>query len=670
MINSKNKMYQIIFVILSALSLLMSNGCMLHSKTATVTSDKKKSRSDQRLVELRTLYKQKLYSEVILRADKLKNSKDPYLRKSAYFYLFEARRAQLLEEEEHLEMLSSNTKTKMLLEVEEAAHLPHDKTKKLRSEIKGSPGLGLPLTYLEKEQNIPVELKKKLLQKIGVINLFEADLDFLLHQIFTNTGVNILANVSLLKTKKITLRVQDETVEDILDYLADQYDLVFTARGNAIYLTEHKKEIEEILETRIYRLNKGLNQSNLGKDFRALSDLSLVQSLSRSGGGGGGGGGGGSGGGGGGTGGSGGNGGGGGSDSGGSGGSGGGESNNRELSDVSGELGEKSSLEVVLESIPELMDWPEKSKMILDRKKNLVIIRTTPRIHKEISALIAELDKDPIQVVIEARFVEVSNIEDFEFGLNANFKGNFGKSALGPSGTFFGVPFTEPSLPQGGSSILFSGILDNLEFQAVMFLLDRSENVTTISAPKVTTTNNSSATIAVATNVPFIEDFDVTPTRTNSVDGVSVTTGGTAKANVNDENFEGIALNVIPSVGADGKTVSLVIQPVIKTVVAEILLQSAALIENVPVPEIVRPIFESRIVNTQVTISDHSTVVLGGQIIKKRTTKKQQVPFFGSIPFLGNLFKRKSTKDEKSHLLIFVTADILSPTGQGYTDKS
>lgn len=645
--------------------LFFHNGCALPYKDTSAKKDHGKANNDERLAELQELFKEERYDEVIAKADRLKADKDPQIRKLSNLYVYEAKRAQLMDEEKLLRMAGEEGKERMLIDVERKAQLPEEKPDRLRSEIKESPGLGKPLIPESPKTAIPLEIKKKLLQKVGTINLVDADLDFLLHEIFKATGVNVLADVSLLKGKKITIRVREETIEDILNYLADQYNLEFNVKGNAIYLTEHKEEKEpkkEMLETRIYRLNKGLNESRLVRDFSAMADLSFVQSLSKIGGGGGVGGG----------------------ISGGIGGGVGGGASGfgagmggagssagagvGKISEVSGDLGKKSSIEVVMENISELIEWPAGSKILVDRKKNIVIIRTSLKAHAEISALLEELDKDPIQVVIEARYVEVSNIEDFDFGINTAFQADLGKTDLGQSGTFFGIPFTPPPVPPGGTSLVLSGILDRFEYQAVLFLLDRSQSVTTISSPKVTTTNNSPATIAVAVNVPFVDDFEVTPTTTTSVQGVTTTTGGTAKANINDENFEGIALSVTPSVGADAKTISLVIQPVVRSIVDEVTIQSAALIEGIPVPDIVRPIIESRVVNTQLTIEDGSTVVLGGQIIRKKAFTKQQTPLLGDVPVIGNLFKRKTTRDEKRNLLIFVTAHILSPTGQGYKD--
>ncbi|WDT73678.1 MAG: hypothetical protein MPW17_22320 (plasmid) [Candidatus Manganitrophus sp.] len=124
-------------------------------------------------------------------------------------------------------------------------------------------------------------------------------------------------------------------------------------------------------------------------------------------------------------------------------------------------------------------------------------------------------------------------------------------------------------------------------FQAAIFVLDRLETSNTLSSPRVTTSNNSMATLAVVTNLVFIEDFQVefpqTPIAPGPVGGQQVVVNPipTLVATVNDRNFTGIVLNVTPSVGADGKTITLTLQPVVRAKVDEIVLQNTAVI---PIP--------------------------------------------------------------------------------------
>jgi hypothetical protein len=80
-------------------------------------------------------------------------------------------------------------------------------------------------------------------------------------------------------------------------------------------------------------------------------------------------------------------------------------------------------------------------------------------------------------------------------------------------------------------------------------------------------------------------------------------------------------------------------------------------------PGFYQPIFSVREVTTKVTIWDGATLVMGGltrEEVKKVTDK---VPFFGDIPFVGRLFRSKGESSQKRNLLIFVTANLVSPGG-------
>jgi type IV pilus assembly protein PilQ len=71
------------------------------------------------------------------------------------------------------------------------------------------------------------------------------------------------------------------------------------------------------------------------------------------------------------------------------------------------------------------------------------------------------------------------------------------------------------------------------------------------------------------------------------------------------------------------------------------------------------PSIETQNINTQVLVGNGETAVLGG--IYEQTTRNdvEKVPFFGDLPILGNLFKRKSSQNDRTELLIFVTPKIM-----------
>ena len=56
---------------------------------------------------------------------------------------------------------------------------------------------------------------------------------------------------------------------------------------------------------------------------------------------------------------------------------------------------------------------------------------------------------------------------------------------------------------------------------------------------------------------------------------------------------------------------------------------------------------------------DNQTAVLGGLISTQDTVDTKQVPFLGSIPLLGNLFKNKVKSKQKTELILFITPYVI-----------
>jgi type IV pilus assembly protein PilQ len=62
---------------------------------------------------------------------------------------------------------------------------------------------------------------------------------------------------------------------------------------------------------------------------------------------------------------------------------------------------------------------------------------------------------------------------------------------------------------------------------------------------------------------------------------------------------------------------------------------------------------------TQVLVADGGTVVVGGVIQTQNNLSIQQVPLLGNIPYLGNLFKRRTVSTSNQELIFFLTPRIV-----------
>jgi len=70
------------------------------------------------------------------------------------------------------------------------------------------------------------------------------------------------------------------------------------------------------------------------------------------------------------------------------------------------------------------------------------------------------------------------------------------------------------------------------------------------------------------------------------------------------------------------------------------------------------PTLNKRYVKSSVRLRNGETIVLGGMVKESENDVHKQVPFFGSIPIIGWLFKNVEHVKSKSQLLIFVTPHI------------
>jgi type IV pilus assembly protein PilQ len=71
------------------------------------------------------------------------------------------------------------------------------------------------------------------------------------------------------------------------------------------------------------------------------------------------------------------------------------------------------------------------------------------------------------------------------------------------------------------------------------------------------------------------------------------------------------------------------------------------------------PPIETREARTKLMVKDGETVVIGGIIVDTQSTGSNRVPGLHNIPLLGWLFQSSEVKNDKTEMLIFITANII-----------
>ncbi len=325
---------------------------------------------------------------------------------------------------------------------------------------------------------------------------------------------------------------------------------------------------------------------------------------------------------------------------------------------------EMDSLKKLLE---QNITQPAGSKLVIDERTGSLIVTNTSENLRRIERLVSQLDIAPTQVLIEARFMEVTLTDLQQLGVESVLTGNAALTKKGEANktrspgnqisTGSGFKFPALSRENEALNVTLQGVLTGTQFESVLHLLEERQKTKTLSAPRVTTLNNQMASIKVVDEFRYPTRYEVSLVQFDvNGDGDFDDAGETEFVNV-PQDFQkrdvGILLNVTPSVGKDLKTITLVLAPEVSG-----FSQFRDLGGGVTVPE-----FTSSQLTTSVVMEDGQTVVLGGLMKDTNSEQLTKVPVLGDIPVIGNLFRQREETRTRKNLLIFVTARVLAPRG-------
>ena len=350
-----------------------------------------------------------------------------------------------------------------------------------------------------------------------------------------------------------------------------------------------------------------------------------------------------------------------------------------------------------------------------------IIVSQTPRNLERIRALLSRY-RDVRQVEIEAKFMEVQEGALEELGVNwrvtrrgvAQFDPATGEPLIDGGGrqvykpqevydtsgsnrslpgAFSGSQTTSdilvdgeavanmaaPTLPgaaqladKAAPLATISGFVGEFDVAAVVRALSQQQGSDLLSAPKVTVLSGNVATITVAQELRYPQSYGeirsevgTSSAQNSGSAGVTITSG--TPQSFTTRNV-GVELQVLPTVEEDNDAISLDLHPKVTEFEGFVeyggpsLAISGGRSVTVP-PGFYQPIFSVREVTTKVTLWNGATLVMGGLTREEVKTVNDKVPVLGDIPLLGRLFRSKGESAQKRNLLIFVTANLLSPGG-------
>jgi type IV pilus assembly protein PilQ len=292
----------------------------------------------------------------------------------------------------------------------------------------------------------------------------------------------------------------------------------------------------------------------------------------------------------------------------------------------------------------------------VDHRTNTLIVTDVRENIDAVKQLVAYLDQPEPQVEIEARIVVASRNFSRDIGVQlfallngANGSGLQGGSLpptikTGTPPSINGVPVgTGLPLNTANNSLLSNlpntvlglttGIFGTAMLSALVSAGEQKGQAKIIASPRVTTLNNRSAEIKSGTKIPI----------TTIQPGAAA--GGAVVATTTYVDVP-LRLSITPQVTDTGM--------VILSVVAE----------NSSTSQLVAggsPTINSQSMKTEVTVPDGGTTVVGGVLFDDERESQDRTPGVGSVPILGNLFKRKGVSRTTNEILFFITPRITRP---------
>ncbi|MCB9637427.1 MAG: type IV pilus secretin PilQ [Myxococcales bacterium] len=296
-----------------------------------------------------------------------------------------------------------------------------------------------------------------------------------------------------------------------------------------------------------------------------------------------------------------------------------------------------------------------RGRVSIDTRTNVLIVKDFVPFLLRAEGLVRSLDTQTPQVLIEARIVEANVNFERQFGiqwggsllfspLTGNSTGLLFPNPVGIRGGVpdqggggaegtFGTPNYIVNFPAStgrgrGTAVnfFFGSLTGAFDLSLRLSAAESAGDVKIISAPKIVTLHNMAANIQQGLQIPF-------------------STASAAGTNVQFVAAT-LSLTVTPQVTTDGS-----------------VFLNMSVTNNAP--DFSRggssgPAISTKTARTNMLIKDGETMVIGGVYSRRTGASENRVPFLGSIPILGALFKNYTYNDDRAELLIFVTPRIIN----------
>ena len=301
---------------------------------------------------------------------------------------------------------------------------------------------------------------------------------------------------------------------------------------------------------------------------------------------------------------------------------------------------------------------------VVTRGKNkILLVKDTAEGIEAVRQALLVMDKPTPQVLIEARFFQVTGGLERKLGIDwQDVGGEKGASFKLKTPTDLSFEYY-PDLERQTKAL--TAVLEIPDFEFILHALRDDSNAKELANPKLVVNSDEQATIHIGEQTPILRsnvettdagsivtleldpDYGGEEIREISLGEETVTTGRTYTTNKGYLDL-GTKLTVLPSVKTE--------EEVYIRVAPELMSQIGQVGEGTQVfPKLFRTY-----VRTQFTVRSGQTIAIGGLVSERETNLQHTVPVLGSIPLLGRLFRYDQLDTSRSETIIFLTVKVIA----------
>jgi pilus assembly protein CpaC len=255
------------------------------------------------------------------------------------------------------------------------------------------------------------------------------------------------------------------------------------------------------------------------------------------------------------------------------------------------------------------------------------------------------------QIMLKVRFAELNRNKSAQFGLNLISTGIGNTPARITTGQFpapqiNSVSGVIPGQNQGSSTqfnitdaLNIFAFRPDLNIGATLRALQNEDILQILAEPNLTTVNGKEASFLVGGEFP-----------------VPILQGGANAGAVTVQFREyGIRLTFNPLITGNG-TIKMYVKPEVSTI---------DLANSVSLSGFTIPALATRRMETNVELKEGQSFMVAGLVDDRTTDQMSKIPGLASIPILGQIFKTRFDRKQKSELIVIVTPEIVKPLNPG-----